>query len=267
MPSSTRLLFVTGLLIAGCNLPAVFEPPAEQSAQRMQLFMVLDPDRSTQVVLVEPVDAAEPLGDVAASIYRLDAGDTVLVAHAETSASLAPCTDRYGSLGGWDFACAVFDASIQPEARYLVRVTSAGRPTATATAIVPGDFEIVYAEASGQPPGTGGLTVEWSASAHARGYFVSVRPSTEPHCARTATCPDGWFVSTVLNEIQTTIPRDLLPNHPGRWILEVHALDPLLLDHLTSGSGGSLYPVPPVQNVDGGFGAVGSWVSRSRMLP
>ncbi|MEX2472257.1 MAG: hypothetical protein WEA34_08770 [Gemmatimonadota bacterium] len=267
MPSKTHLLFTACLVIAGCNLPAMFEPPAEQSAQRMQLFMVLDPAQSTQVLLVEPVDAEEPLGDVPASLYRLEAGDTVLVAHAGTSASLAPCTDRYGRLGGWDFACAVFDASIQPEAQYLVRVTSAGRPTATATAVVPGDFEIVYAEASGRPPGTGGLTVEWSQSAHARGYFVSVRPSTEPDCARTATCPDGWFVSTVGNEVETTIPEDLLPKHLGRWILEVHALDAVLLEHLTTGSGGSLFPVPPVQNVDGGYGAVGAWASRSQILP
>ncbi len=267
MPSKALLLFTACLVIAGCNLPAMFEPPAEQSAQRLQLFMVLDPARSTQVLLVEPVDAEEPLGEVAASMYQIAAGDTVLVADAVTSAGLAPCTDRYGRLGGWDFACAVFDAPVEPGVRYLVRVTSAGRPTATATAVVPGDFEIVYAEASGQPPGTGGLTVEWSASAHAQGYFVSVRPSTEPDCARTATCPDGWFVSTVGNAVQTTIPRDLLPKHLGRWILEVHALDAVLLEHLTTGSGGSLFPVPPVQNVEGGFGAVGAWAARSQLLP
>lgn len=267
MPSKTHLLFTACLVIAGCNLPAMFEPPAEQSAQRLQLFMVLDPARSTQVLLVEPVDAEEPLGEVAASMYRLEAGDTVLVANAVTSASLAPCTDRYGRLGGWDFACAVFDASVEPEAHYLIQVSSAGRPTATASVLVPGDFRIEYAEASGRPPGTGGLTVGWSESADARGYFVSVRPSTEPDCARTSTCPDGWYVSTAGTGVQVTIPRDLLPEHPGMWILEVHALDTVLLEHLTTGSGGSLFPVPPVQNVGGGYGAIGAWVSRSQILP
>lgn len=261
------LTFKICLVMVACSLPAAFEPPSDQSTQAMQLFMVLDPGQSTQALLVEPVDAEKPLAGVEASIHRIEAGDTVLIATAETAASLTPCTERYGRLGGWDFACAVFDTPIQPQARYLVRVSAVGRPSASAAVVVPGDFEITNAESSGVPPGTSGLSAEWSESAHAAGYFVTVRPSTEPECSRTATCPNGWFVSTLGQEVQATIPEDELPEYAGRWVLEVHALDPVLREHLTTGSGGTLFPVPPVQNVEGGFGAVGAWATRRQLLP
>lgn len=267
MPWRALLAFTTCLVLAACRLPAALEPTADQSAQAMQLFMVLDPGQNTQVLLVEPVDAEQPLSGVEASIYRIEAGDTVLVENTEATTTLTPCTDRYGRLGGWDFACLVFDTLIEPEAHYLVRVAAVGRPTASAAVVVPGLFEIINAEGSGVPPGTNGLSADWSESAHAAGYFVTVRPSTEPECSRTATCPDGWFLSTTDHEVQTTVPEDVLPEYAGAWLLQVHALDPVLREHLTSGSGGSLFPVPPVQNVEGGFGAVGAWVTRRQALP
>jgi|GEM_PF-2444693 len=268
-PTPPKWLLLTMSLLAsvGCDSPAILQPPVGESSKMMHVFMVLDPAYTTQVLLVEPVGADQPLDGVVASMYRIDAGDSVLVADGTTTAGLAPCIDRYGRIDGWDFACAVFPISVVPETEYLVRIWATDRPTATARVVVPGDFDIDSVEASGTPPGTGRLIAEWSESAYRKGYFVTVRPSSEPACIRTATCPSGWFISTDVNHVDTSISPELLPDHSGSWLLEIHALDPVLFDHLTTGSGGTLFPVSPRQNVEGGFGAVGAWVSRRRLLP
>lgn len=229
--------------------------------------MVLDPGMESQVLLVEAVAPGGTLEGLNASLVELRGQDTVLVTSGVTIEGLGPCTDRYGQLAGWDFRCLEFDLAVEPGASYAVRVDVPDRPPATAAAVVPSPVEILEAEVTGDPPGTDGLTAVWSESAMASGYFVSVRPDSEPDCARMSTCPDGWFVATPATRIETVIPPDRLPDHNGSWILEVYAVDRSLFDHLTTGAGGTLFPVQPVQNVQGGFGAVGAWARAQYSVP
>jgi hypothetical protein len=48
--------------------------------------------------------------------------------------------------------------------------------------------------------------------------------------------------------------------------VDVYALDRALFEYLTTGASGDLFPVPPVQNIVGGHGAMGAWVRRTRRL-
>lgn len=56
-----------------------------------------------------------------------------------------------------------------------------------------------------------------------------------------------------------TIPGEALEDGSGPWSLEVLALDRGLYEYFISGTGHDLFSVPPVENVEGGHGVLGSW--------
>ncbi|HEY0035512.1 MAG TPA: DUF4249 family protein, partial [Longimicrobium sp.] len=162
--------------------------------------------------------------------------------------------------------CLDFRFTPRPGASYRVSVSADGFAAASGTVLVPGDFVVKAVEVRGALPGTEGLEAAWSASAGAYRYVVTVRPTTAPECVRIRSCDKRWFAVTSDTTLSTTVPADELSGGEGPWSVDVYALDRALYEYLTTGASGDLFPVAPVQNVQGGHGAVGAWLRRSRPL-
>ncbi len=251
----------------GCDDPTrIREAPALDRS--MRLFAVFDPDSSWHPLFIESLDVGGAFEGLTAVLYadgvQVEVGQEVDKTNRGTHPDpLRSCAVRYGSLG-WNSAtaCLVFETEVAHGVVYELVVTAADRPTARATFRVPGPFELTHVETEGTPPGTGGITVEWRASQEAFGYFASLRASSVD-CQSTLGCPEGWFVTTTDTAVVTTIPANLLEDGRGPWYVEVTALDRGLFEYLTTGKPGELFSVPPIENVEGGHGAVGAWVRRS----
>lgn len=149
-------------------------------------------------------------------------------------------------------------------------VRAEGYASASATVRIPNGFNIIRAEAHGEPPGREGLEAAWSASEGSYRYLVGLRAEVPPWCALTegdlcGVAPDrqGWFTMLPDTVLDTTVSTEELEGGEGPWYFEVYATDEPLHGFLTTGHAGDLFPVPPKQNVEGGYGAVGSWVRRS----
>lgn len=254
------------LSVGGCGDPLL--PREAPELRSMTLFLILDPDKPNQPLLVKPAETVGTLpgltgeirvdGRVAASVPPL-AGEPDLGAY-------VPCQARYGPISVAQPRC--LDFALRPEfgRTYQVAISANGHPAASASATVPGDFRITSARASGAPPGTGGLQVRWSASPGAFRYVVAVRPATAPRCVQIRDCDQGWSMATRDTSLDATVPAEALAGGEGPWYVDVYAMDQALYEYLTTGTTGNLFPVGAVQNVAGGYGAVGAWVVRSQKL-
>jgi hypothetical protein len=262
-----RTSLLTGLLLGllACGDPLAFlePPPVDRS---IRLFMVLDPDSSRQALLLESLDPGGVYDDLRAELYA----DGTLVSEGEIQKepgaphldSTEPCGQRYGTLGtDGAFACIVFEVFAEPGRTYDLVVSARDRPTARARTTVPGAFAITSIELDGEPPGSDRFDVRWNPSPHAYGYFVFLRSATVD-CPDARGCPDGWLETTRDTTVSGAIPASLLDG--GAGTLVVLALDRSLYQYLTTGTGGHFFSVPPVQNVEGGYGALGSWMRGSR---
>lgn len=271
--SASRELFIRSVLtvalaVAGgsCDDPnRILEtPPLDRS---MRLFGVFDPDSSWHPVFIESLDVGGGFQRLDARLYR----NGVLVAvGAEVDMtdpmhytdSLASCSIRYGTLGiNSAVACPVFQVAIEPGATYRLVVTADDRPTADVTFTVPGPFNFAHLNTDGSPPGTDGIDAGWTVSPGAYGYFVSLR-ATSTDCDDAHGC-DGWFVATRDTSISATVPAAALDPGRGPWYVDISALSQGLYQYLTTGEAGDLFSVPPIENVEGGHGAVGAWYRRS----
>ena len=258
--------------VACGNPTGTLVPP---DAAEMVLLLILDPDEVSQPLLVTPVTTG---GDVDGLTGTVMFGETVV---ATTSApdpwdndQLVACQARYHSIVGTGGRprCLDFAFLPVPGATYTLRVDAAGRPTATATTTVPGDFIIESVSAQGDPPGTDGLSATWTSSTGAFRYLVGLRAERPPWCPSTdPTCylsPDreGWTVITQDPSVSTRVDgegADELAGAQGPWYLDVYALDVALYQYLTTGVADTYFPLQPVQNVTGGYGVFGSWVRRT----
>jgi hypothetical protein len=146
---------------------------------------------------------------------------------------------------------------------------------------VPGDFEVLDVRAEGTaPPGSEGLYVRWTESEGAYRYLVALRATIPPWCVEygerclngsTQVLPDrqGWFAVTQNTVLQTVVSGEAaeeIASGRGPWYVDVYAVSKPLYEYLTTGTSGRLFPVPPVQNVEGGYGAVGAWVVRTMKI-
>lgn len=253
------------LLLGACDDPLATRPPPELRALRV--FLVVDPDAASQPLLVQPVSAGGVLrglrGEVRAGVQPVAA----ITAAATPDNEFLPCAARYGILDAdAEPRCLDFRFAPRPGTTYRVSVSAEGFPDAAATVAVPGDFRLLAATARGALPGTDGLEVSWTPSTGAYRYLVTVRAAVAPECVRIRSCDQRWFAVTSDTTVQTRVPADKLEGGSGPWSVEVYALDRALFEYLTTGASGDLFPVPPVQNVVGGHGAMGAWVRRSRSL-
>lgn len=254
-PALVRRLAILAMM-SGCGEPAAPDIP-DLSDGSLQLFGVLVAESDVQVISVSQTDSRP--------ITRLD-GTLTEVADDGSETTVAVATPIAGEGTGYDLVFA--GATIEPGRRYRVTVTAPGRPEASAVTTVPADFDIDRLEGQGDPPGSEGLGVEWTPSAGAFRYIVTVGP--EPDCVTNApaceTFGTPWAGVTAATRIDTVIPATAIP--PGRTQgveVAVYAVNRELFEYFTTGVGGP-FTVQPKQNVEHGYGSVGAWVRRVRTI-
>jgi hypothetical protein len=260
-----RLIPAGFIALAACDDPTMTRPPPGLSA--MTLFLILDPDAEVQPLLVKPAETVGGLGGLAGEIRR---GGTVVASVPRTTGApeneFYPCAARYGALQVAPPRCLSFAHRPEYGATYTVSASADAYPLASGSTTVPGNFTITSATASGTPPGTGGLRATWTRSMGVYRYIVTVRPASAPECVTALSCEQGWFVATQDTVIDAAVPAEALSGGGAPFHLDVYAVDEALYQYLTTGTSGNLFPVGAVQNVRGGYGAVGSWVRRSQQL-
>jgi hypothetical protein len=253
-------LLLAALTVAGCDDPLA--PRRAPGMRAMSLFMILDPDRPTQPVLVAPV-MESGFVDLRGEVLE---GDRTVAAEPTDTAKVdedwLPCADRYGSLVNSP-SCLVFDFTPRYGATYRVAVSARDRPTAAATTTVPGNFAIVSHEAEGSPPGTTRLRATWTSSAGVYQYVVAVRGEGHIWCYPDSVCNERWYAVTQDTSLSVTIDAKYFKSAPGPYFLDVYAMNRDVFGYLMTGSTSGLFPVPPAQNVEGGAGGVGAWVKRA----
>lgn len=253
---------------SACDDPMTvrYAPPNEG----LRLFLIVDPDQPTQPLLVKHADDARTLSDVRVEISTAD-GRTVssrVVPPERPEWERLPCHERYGTItGGREPRCLNLDFAVRKGESYRLSVMAEGVPTAVARFTVPGGFSLTSVEARGAPPGTQGLDAAWTASPGAYRFVVAVRPTTLAACVTIRSCERRWFAVTTATTLSTAVPEGELAGSAGPYFVDVYAMDRALYEYLTSGVSQEMFPVPPVQNVEGGRGAVGAWVRLSHRLP
>ena len=267
---------LVGALVMSCDNPArMLDVP---QVRTMRVFMILDPDSTSQVVLVQHA-SGESLLDLRGQIFEnatllasTVAGDTASLEETR------PCGDRYGVLVG-SSRCVAFQFRPLFAGTYGVNIVSTGRDTAHATTTVPGDFRLVSHELRGALPGPIGLRATWTKSTGVFRYVVAVRgrlldfgggcDPAEYQCPPDPPYDEHprWLAVTEDTTIDATIESRFFDAARGPWVLDVYAMNRDVYAHLMTGASGSFFPVPPAQNVVGGLGAVGAWVRRSVALP
>lgn len=256
-------------LVAGCDDPAQpIEVPSDL-LRSMSLRLLLVPGTEIQPLWVTTLDVSEfgIIEGLSVDVIS-EAGVVVRIdSVTEDMAASDACYERYGVLSlNSKFACVELPFDPIPGRRYRVTVRAAGRPTATASVLIPGPFELGEITATGSPPGTERLTATWSRSDSAYAYLLGYSAGgLECGVVNVKGCPDGWFTTTRDTVLETTIPEPTV-EASGGWRLDVFAVDRGLLEYLTTGSGDEFFAVPPVSNVEGGHGFVGAWVHQRYSL-
>lgn len=253
------------LLSVACDNPAA--PRLAPRVPEMIVMLALDPDSSVQPLVVTTAEVGGRLAGLRADVYR---GNVVVAsAQAATPApegELSPCAARYlVFLQSAEIRCLALDFTPEFGTTYRLVVSADGRPQASAVATVPGDFDLLEVEADGEPPGTGRLLASWTESDGRYRYVVGLR--SEEICNQIG-CESrpAWHAVTEATEISTTVPEDEIEGGLGPWHLDVYAVDQALYQFLTTGTGGDLFSVPFIHNIEGGYGIFGAWVRRSRPL-
>lgn len=258
-----RTSFVVAVIFsAGCIDPAMPRelPPNIGFDSSLVVFMALDPALSD-----DSTDAGQSL-----SVSTAVVPDTTLeglqavLSNIDGSAVQGQRTTR-DCVYTADFAstleCFRFPGALVAGQQYQIEVSADGYPTAVGQAVVLGDFEIIDHVATGTPPGAVELHVSWTASSSAYRYMVAISTDSLPRCY-SSPCKTGWVAVTASTSFSGTIPAGAVSEGEGPWTLGVYAVDKPLYDYLVSGTPGDLFSVPPVGNVQGGYGVMGAWVRR-----
>ena len=255
-----RVLVPIGVIwLTACDDLTFPEPPA-LFEDRLVLIAVFNPDSTTHPVLVWSAEAGRPLNGIGAKLYR--AGSTEgdaweLLDSTEDTTDLSVCGRRYGDLFS-EPRCLVLTGQVHAGRSYLVEVTASGRSPARGSTEMVGGFQIESATVSGANA-SAVLSAGWTRSRGASHYLVSLRRYAESRLRDY----QGWFVSVEGTSISGDVPRQAIQDALEPLTLDVAAIDKNLFSYMTTGNGGGAFAVPPVQNVEGGFGVVGSMLLRS----
>jgi len=261
-----RLLLGVGLLAAsaGCDDPRVTRPgPPDHS---LQLFLVLDPDSATQLLLVERLSTTS--AEIPGLAATLTSQGTATNGRFDTDSSFDRCMHRYGSIINWP-TCLIFPVAASYGATYSLSVNANGFDSASGSTTVPGNFAIVAVSTTGTPPGAGSIRATWTRSQGAYRYVVALRGagqnSAETHygCYPDAGCYNRWWVVTTDTSVDASVAPENFDNGKGPYYLDVYAMNRDVYGYVLTGSTGDFFSVPPAQNVIGGYGGVGAWVRRS----
>ena len=283
--SRRRQLASLGALIA--FLWACDQLPLQPTriSDQLVLYALLNPDSTRHLVDVAPVDVNTTLRltEVKATIHRKDptTGGWTLVAewdsaraaaagglfHGEECSSFVPewpvalgpsVVSSYHRVGRY---CLRPELVLEPGATYRIEATAAGRTPVVGETRVVGGFEIERATMSGTT-GSHSLAATWSESEAAHRYFVGVRR----RFGNCYNCDQAWYAEVEGTSFQGQVPQNAVDIAGTVPMLDMLAVDRHFHAFLTTGDGGNLHEVYPVQNVVGGYGIVGSYLHRSRAI-
>ena len=242
--------------LSACDL---FYP--EVTDDRLIMMVPLNPDWAEHRVRLWPASAAAELPSATVRMYRRDprAGQVswTLVA---TATEPGTCLGYgwYGGYGNGATYCLDPGAPLDPGAAYMIEASAEGYRTARGHTLAVGDFEVETAVLT--RTGTSAkLDASWTGSAGAHRYFVSLRRQRPPYLGN----PKGWYAEVDGTSATVPVPGNAIHEAIDPLKLDVTALSEELHAYMTSGTGGSRFSVPPVQNIENGFGFVGSMRPRS----
>src|SRR5262245_19008102 len=228
---------LVGALVLSCDNPArILDVP---DVRTMRLFMILDPDSTSQAAIVQHT-AGEALLALRGEIFENGvlrasafAGDTA------SYEEMGACGRRYGVLVDLP-RCVALQFRPRAAATYRVNIISTGRDTATATTTIPGDFQLVSSEVRGTPPGGVGVRATWTKSTGVFRYVVAVRGQVNACFPDPCSVPfdehPRWFAVTEDTTIDATIESRLFHGAYGPWFLDVYAMNRDLYAHLMTGA-------------------------------
>ncbi len=260
--------------MAGCD--SIVEPP--RWTHQTAMYALLNADFTEHPILLVATDVASTLSEVSVAIHRRAPGaaseEWELIAWWDSARAAAagrpirdyePCMSRLGRMSLYheprDHVCVTPEAELEPGGVYRIEARARDRKTATGVTRVVGGFEIEDAALSGADD-EATLSASWTPSLAAHRYIVSFRSD----CDGRSGC-DPWHAEVDTAAVTTGVPEvaiDKALDDP--MTLDVVAFDEHLHAFLTTGHSGIAFDVPPVQNVEGGFGVVGSLRFRERSV-
>ena len=255
-------LVVMGAAVAGCGGGGLVDLP-ELLDDRIILFAPLNPDSTRHKVLAAPVYERTRLEGTVVTIHQgheTEAGTYwSLVAVTRERVTDGWCGGLYVIDDDQDEQCLVLSADLEPGGTYRVEVSAEKHAPAWGVTRAVGDFSVDTARLSDRQ-GAHELSASWTRSVAAHRHLVSLRRYQNPDQVRR---PEGWYVEVDGTTVTTVVPESAVEKAVKPLILDVVALDEHLYSYITTGNDGE-FPVMPVQNVEGGFGYVGSLRFRSR---
>lgn len=235
----------------------------EVADDRLIVMSVLNVDRTEHRVLTWPVyTAAEPPPAVA-RLYRGTprAGGFSWAVVAMDDVHGQRCFSQYLGVSrplNYRSLCLVPEAPLDAGAAYRVEVSAEGFRTARGHTLAVGDFEVKSAVLT-RTGGSARLEASWTGSVAAHRYFVALRRLHPPY----GEDPKGWYTEVDGTSATVAVPDYAIDEAVDPLIVDVTALSRELHAFVTSGTGGSRFSVPPVQNIENGFGFVGAMRVRS----
>ncbi len=224
------------------------------------MIVPLNPDWAKHLVRLAPVSAAAEPPAATVRMYRRDPREEevswTLVATATEPESCPWWGSNYWATNEVAF-CLAPGAPLDPGAAYMIEASAEGYRTARGRTLAVGDFDVKTAVLT--RTGTSALlNASWTGSAGAHRYFVSLRRQSTRN-----ENPKGWYAEVDGTSATVAVPEYAIREAFGPLRLDVAALSEELHAYLTSGTGGTRLSVPPVQNIENGFGFVGSMRMRS----
>lgn len=263
-PALVPLLFAA-MVAASCDI--VHPEPRPGLGDQLILFSILNPDSTRQAVAVVSTDQVDPvLTGLVVRMHKRAPGsagsDWAFIAETTDTAPNTddlfhndyPCfSDK--SVSQWQY-CLTLPVVVEPGATYKIEAIADGHPTVSGTTRVVGNFEIDKTELSGNV-----LSASWTPSLAAHRYLMGVVYWDTNWC-----CSPGWSADLPGTSFNAPIPQEAIDSAGPVPTLVVSAVDRHYHAYLTTGHAGQLFKVPPVQNVKGGFGVVGSAQHSSRPI-
>ena len=265
--------FAAAAAVATCGEVADPTFPEGRLSNSLFLFAPLNADSVRHWIQVSPLD--ERVEDFAATAtlhertsssggsgWRLLGSDSAQAPPRDTvipRSEQKPC--RPGPDTHWNSLCLGPEAVLKPGGTYRVQAVAEGYHLASGVATVPGDFEVTVAEMSNRD-GVHTIEAAWSRARDAPRYLLGIR-RIWVDCIN---CSRAWTVSLDSTSFSGSVPQAVVDSMGPTPTVEVMAADQHFHAFVTSGLGARLLTVHPIQNVEGGFGVVGSVRYRTRRI-
>lgn len=259
---------VIAICLGACGELAAPPRPKDPLSDQLILYALLLPDTPRHHVLVAPADgiARPDLSGVELTIRKRveggAGGEWALVGQwqdpYEKDCELMGVVPLFVNLLNRGAYCFKPEARLRTGALYRVEARADERATARGETRIVGDFEVTGAALSSRA-----LSAQWTSSVVAHRYFMGLRRIADPTCF---TCARSWYSDVDGTKFDGSVPQHAVEAAGSHPILEVVAVERSLHGFLTTGHEGALHDVHPVQNVTGGFGVVGSMLSRGRAV-